>query len=84
MQGLEKAEVQVLRSHLNDLSRDNAILKRAVAIQNNRMQVGLLLSSCVSLSEQRLSCTLLSEHGFLTYVERLYCVKLTGEPCDNT
>lgn len=39
MQGLGKAEVHELRSHLNDLSRDNAILKRAVAIQNSRMQV---------------------------------------------
>ena len=32
-----------LRSHLNDLSRDNTILKRAVAIQNSRMQVTLCM-----------------------------------------
>ena len=39
MQGPGKDEVHALRSHLNDLLRDNTILKRAVAIQNSRMQV---------------------------------------------
>ncbi len=43
LQGLGKAEVHELRSHLNDLSRDNTILKRAVAIQNSRMQVPLCI-----------------------------------------
>ena len=42
MQGLGKADITELRSHLSDLSRDNTILKRAVAIQNSRMQVGLV------------------------------------------
>ena len=42
MQDLGKAEVLELRSHLNDLSRDNTILKRAVAIQNSRMQVKIV------------------------------------------
>ena len=45
MQGLGEAEVHELRSHLNDLSRDNAILKRAVAIQNNRLQVGCFVQT---------------------------------------
>ena len=33
-------DMAALRNHLNELSRDNHILKRAVAIQNTRMQVG--------------------------------------------
>lgn len=35
-------DMAALRNHLNELSRDNHILKRAVAIQNTRMQVGAL------------------------------------------
>lgn len=55
VQGLGKAEVHELRSHLNDLSRDNTILKRAVAIQNSRMQVTLYKHSPVHTMLRKLS-----------------------------
>ena len=55
MQGLGKAEVHELRSHLSYLSRDNTILKRAVAIQNSRMQVTVYMHSPVHTMLRNLS-----------------------------